>query len=243
MKTRIIQTRFWDDNFIVNANKDTRYLYMYLLTCQYINLCGIFQLSDKKIQFETGLTGKEFEMAKNELIENKKVFFKDGWVKILNAEKNNKYTNSPSNEKPYNAELDKVPEDILEFFNSSVGSTVHSSVDSNIKYKTRNIKYKNKNIKQEKEKVLLVENSSNNFSFAKFKKEKDQILEDALEKYPDKDCRKAIESFIEKNEAKNYKYKNYRLAFFNWVREDRFGEYSLTHIGRTNDGRPMLVIT
>jgi len=148
MKTRIIQTRFWDDEFVSEATKHARYLYIYLLTSQYINLCGIFQLSDRKILFETGMTSNEFEIAKKELTENRKVLFKDGWIKIINASKNNKYTNSPLNEKPYNAELRRVPDSTMDFFNSSIDSTMYSTQNS--KLKTKNSKPKEKEEEKEK---------------------------------------------------------------------------------------------
>ena len=61
-----------------------------------------------------------------------------------------------------------------------------------------------------------------------FIEHKEELLKEAEEKYPDKDCLKAIENFIAKTGAKDYKYKNYKLAFFNWVREDKFNEYKKT---------------
>lgn len=104
---------------------------------------------------------------------------------------------------------------------------------------TKNIK----NTKNRESEISISLKKDNSYSFSKFKEERDIILQDAIKKYPDKDCNKAINNFILKNEAKNYKYKNYKLAFFNWVREDRYGEYGLNNgIARVN-GRPRLGIT
>ena len=41
----------------------------------------------------------------------------------------------------------------------------------------------------------------------------------------DKDCDKALIEFIEKTEIKNYGYRDYKLAFFKWVRDDKFEQY------------------
>lgn len=65
------------------------------------------------------------------------------------------------------------------------------------------------------------------YSRSKFIKNKLEILESAKIKYPDKNCDKAIEDFIEKTGIKNYKYSDYRLAFFRWVRKDTFDEYRI----------------
>jgi hypothetical protein len=147
MKTRIIQTRFWDDNFIYESDVYTQHLYIYLLTSQYINISGIFQLPEGKIKSEAKLTDKQFEDAKQKLIENKKVFFKEGWVYVKNAEKNNNYRKSPSNETAYQKEMSLVPSGIIDFFkllDSSVDSTVYSTYKSEIRNKKSEIRNKEK---------------------------------------------------------------------------------------------------
>jgi len=66
-------------------------------------------------------------------------------------------------------------------------------------------------------------------TLTKFKNNKDSILKDATKKYGDtKDVEKAITNFIEQNEIKSYKYKDYKLAFYKWVRDDKFNEFSLS---------------
>lgn len=143
MKTRIFQTRFYDDEFIVNLDLYTQHLYLYLLTCQYINICGIFQLSDRKICFESRLNEKQLAMAKECLEKNKKVFFKNGWVYVVNALKNNNYIKSPTNLNAYKAELSKIPVETKNYFDSSIDSSTDSTIHSNIKYKIRNKKLEN----------------------------------------------------------------------------------------------------
>lgn len=126
MKSRAIQTRFWDDESVSEYKPFTKYLYIYLLTCQYINVSGVFQLSTKKIIFETGLTDKQFEDAKNELTD--KVLFHQGWVYVINAEKNNNYRKIPSNEVTYQQEWERVPKSVALFF-KSLGVTDGSATD------------------------------------------------------------------------------------------------------------------
>jgi hypothetical protein len=116
VKARAIQTRFWDDEFVAETDLFTQHLYLYLLTCQYINLCGIFQLPTKKIMLEAKLTEKQFEQAKMNLEVARKVVFYGGWVYVVNAEKNNAYVLSDKNKKPLQKELEQVPEEIKSYF-------------------------------------------------------------------------------------------------------------------------------
>lgn len=116
MKTRSVQTRFWDDEFISESDVFTQHLYIYLLTCQYINLSGMFQLPVKKIMLETKLTDRQFSAASANLEAAKKVIFFHGWVCVANADKNNSYVLSPKNIKPLALEQAQVPEEVKKHF-------------------------------------------------------------------------------------------------------------------------------
>jgi len=120
MKSRAIQTRFWDDENVSEFSSNSKYLYIYLLTCQYINVSGVFQLSIKKIKFETGLTDKQFEKSQQELSKCEKVLFYNGWVYVVNSEKNNNYRKIPSNEVTYQREWERVPTETRSYFNNIV---------------------------------------------------------------------------------------------------------------------------
>ena len=151
MKTRIIKTKFWTDNDIAEFSKDARYLFLYFLTSPHINLCGTFELSDKRIKFDTGLTTKELTLAKNELQEEwGKVIFHEGWVKIVNAEKHNNYQKSPKTQIAAQRELEDVPLEVtkhledIEKVDSTIDTTMHSSPNKEIRNKNKEIRIKNK---------------------------------------------------------------------------------------------------
>jgi hypothetical protein len=209
MKTRIIQTRFWDDEFVFNASKDAKLLYIYLLTSQYINISGIFQLDERKIAFETGLTPKEFEKAKQEIETAKKVFFYKGWVKVINAEKNNGYKNSPLNEVAYQREISFIPQCVLDYFNSSMDSSIDSSTYTNHKSEIINNKSK-------------IINNKNIIEFSKFEDLTDEVCQQVADQYQRTlqevlDVRMDMEVWLGKS-PKN-KYSNYKLALMKWVRD------------------------
>lgn len=85
MKTRIIHTKIWEDDFFKKLSKPARYLFMYLITNYRINLCGIYELSDEIIIFETGLKKKGLEKLKKEM--DSKVKFFENWVYVVNAKR------------------------------------------------------------------------------------------------------------------------------------------------------------
>jgi predicted patatin/cPLA2 family phospholipase len=127
---------------------------MYLLTCEHINICGIFELPDPYIILESKLTQEQLDKAKKELQDMNKVIFEDSWIFVVNARKNNNYENSEDNKKCLLKELERVPQNIKELFNkyspySSVDSSVDSSPKSTNKQETINNKSEIRTHKQE----------------------------------------------------------------------------------------------
>lgn len=203
MKTRIIQTRFWDDEFISECSLYTQHLYIYLLTSQYINICGMFQLPVKKILYETKLTDKQFEIAEKELAQADKVYFAKGWVYVKNAMKNNNYVKSSDNQKACDKELGRVPDDVRAIFDSTVGSTVHSTSTVPI------------NNKQE-----IINNKTTKKSSLKATSLTDQDLSElatALGKSTDK-IKTLYEKILDYELSTGKAYKDYKATIRNWLR-------------------------
>jgi hypothetical protein len=112
MKTRIVHTRFWKDNYISGVNRLTRYLYLYLLTNENVNMCGMYELPDRYIKADLDMSQAELDSSKVELSKAGKVLFYEGWVKIVNIDKYNSYTGE-SNLKAREKELALVPAILL----------------------------------------------------------------------------------------------------------------------------------
>ena len=84
-KQRYINTKFWSDNYVSELNPLDRYLFLYFLTNEHTNICGIYEVPLKTISFETGL---ELDMLKKMLKRLVgKVYYVDGWVYIKNFAK------------------------------------------------------------------------------------------------------------------------------------------------------------
>tara|TARA_R110000868_G_C10972640_1_gene770699 strand:- start:28788 stop:29417 length:630 start_codon:yes stop_codon:yes gene_type:complete len=157
MKTRIIKTKYWSDSTIHALSKEARYLFIYLLTSPYINLCGVFELPDEYLKLETGLTDKELQKAKDQLLKKGRVKFMDGWVAILNSDKHNGYRNSPTTEKAYQKELESVPSVIRVIIDSTIDTSMDSTMHStpNPKMINNNKEILNDNDKKEELKSMF----------------------------------------------------------------------------------------
>src|SRR3990167_7485726 len=84
-KNRFINTKFWSDSFIVELNPLDRYLFLYFLTNEHTNICGIYELPLKRMADETGI---EKDMLLKMLKRLKgRVDYIDGWVSLKNFTK------------------------------------------------------------------------------------------------------------------------------------------------------------
>lgn len=116
-KQRMISTRFWSDNFIVNLDIIERYVFLYLLTNEHTNMCGIYEIPLRVMSRETGIDEKELER----LLENRfqeKVFYVNGWIYIKNFSKHQ--SSNPNMKKGAERELSEVPEEIVANINEKI---------------------------------------------------------------------------------------------------------------------------
>jgi len=61
MKARLINTRFWSDNFIQELNPLDRYLFLYLLTNEHANISGVYELPLKTMVTSIGMRSSQLK--------------------------------------------------------------------------------------------------------------------------------------------------------------------------------------
>lgn len=83
-KQRYIDTHFWDDSYIEQLKPIERYLFMYFLTNPHTNICGVYELSRKKIANETSLSLSQIDKIIQKFSDGKKIYYLDGWVYVKN---------------------------------------------------------------------------------------------------------------------------------------------------------------
>ncbi len=88
---KYVSSHFWDDNYIVELDPTEKLLFLYLLTNPLVKISGVYEISLKRITFDTGI---EQDMVKKILkrFENAgKVFYDKGYVIIPNYPKHQSY--------------------------------------------------------------------------------------------------------------------------------------------------------
>lgn len=111
-KQRIINTRFWDDNYISNLDPIEKLLFLYILTNTSTNICGIYEIPLKKIANETGIDKEMVIKIIERFTRDEKIFYFKGWVCIKNFIKHQNQR-SPQVKKGIENEIMAIPKDIL----------------------------------------------------------------------------------------------------------------------------------
>ena len=75
---RSVNTRFWEDPWVESLNPSEKLLFLYLLTCKYANLAGIYEITIKRISFETGLSNETISNGLKRFAKDNKAYFVEG---------------------------------------------------------------------------------------------------------------------------------------------------------------------
>ena len=51
----MVNTKFWDDTYIVTLDPIEKLLYLYFLTNPLTNICGIYEIQLRRVAFDTGI--------------------------------------------------------------------------------------------------------------------------------------------------------------------------------------------
>lgn len=117
MKTRIVHTKIWEDEFFSNLTPKQKLLFMYYIINDNIGLTGIYEVTNKQTSFDTGLTIQEIIQIKELFSKNNKIHFVNNWVHVINAQKLNNFTGEKL-DKAVNKELASIPEEIKNYFDT-----------------------------------------------------------------------------------------------------------------------------
>lgn len=74
-KYRQIHITFWQDPFIEELEPMQKYFYLYLMTNSKTTQCGCYEISNKLIKYETGLSQTEIDQYIELFTENKKIVY------------------------------------------------------------------------------------------------------------------------------------------------------------------------
>ncbi len=111
-KQRIVNTRFWDDSYIVALKPLEKFLFLYLLTNPLTNISGIYELPMRRIVFDTGMSEEEIGKTLEKFSKIGKIIYRDGWVAIKNFIKHQ--TLNPKVRRGILLELEKAPKELVD---------------------------------------------------------------------------------------------------------------------------------
>lgn len=81
----MVNTRFWNDGFISQLDPIEKLLFIYFITNEHTNICGIYELPLKIAAVETGIDPSMFEKILTRMKD--KILYIDGWVCVKNFPK------------------------------------------------------------------------------------------------------------------------------------------------------------
>lgn len=128
-KNRMINTRFWDDSWVVGLDPLEKLLYLYLLTNAATSLTGCYELTLRRIAFDTGLDETAIKNILKRFESDKKVSYVNGWVVIHKYEEHNPFRGQ---------KLDEAKSREVMLFPNSVLIVYKKGIDTSNKNKNNN---------------------------------------------------------------------------------------------------------
>lgn len=110
-KNRYVNTAFWTDPWVTELEISGKMLFLYLLTNPMANIAGVYELTTKRIVFDTGLTKTEVEKLLKDFESDGKIKRFKQWVAITNFLKHQAL--NPKVRKGVETELAKAPPDFV----------------------------------------------------------------------------------------------------------------------------------
>ncbi len=111
-KQRMINTKIWDDIFFQNLSSMKKLLFIYLITNAVTNISGVYEITKKKIAFDTGIPIKDVEKYLLFFGDSDKIVFYNNWIYVKNFIKNQSL--NPKIIRGIELSLKEVPEDVRE---------------------------------------------------------------------------------------------------------------------------------
>lgn len=138
-KYRAVNTKFWDDTYILSLDPIEKLVFLYIITNPLTNICGIYEIAIKRIAFDTGLDKEMAEKILMRFERDRKAYYIEGWIGIVNFVKNQ--STNPKVVTGIEAAMAKAPEKLKSLVLSKLLPIVGYQT-LNTKHKTLNIRHK-----------------------------------------------------------------------------------------------------
>lgn len=128
-KHRYISTAFWDDSYILTLDPSEKLIFLYLLTNPLTNLCGVYQISTRRIAFDTGFDETVVVSILGRFEKDEKCIHLDGWLAMRNWLKHQ--SESPKVQSGIEMQLKEVPEYLSKYARGYSMDTISHLILSN----------------------------------------------------------------------------------------------------------------
>lgn len=118
-KNRIINTQFWYDAYIFDLKPKDKLVFLYLLTNPITNIAGIYEVPDRRISIDTGLSVRDVRGALDRFSGDGKIMRYKDWVYIKNFSRHQ--ANSPKIAAGIDAIVEELPHDVREYLYEGKG--------------------------------------------------------------------------------------------------------------------------
>lgn len=112
-KLRSVNTKFWDDAYVIDLDPIEKLIFLYFLTNPLCNLIGIYEITLRRIAFDTGIDKDMILKILDRFDRDKKIYYKDNFIILPNFTKNQKYNANMI--KGCNDRLNSLPNNIKRF--------------------------------------------------------------------------------------------------------------------------------
>ncbi len=185
-KKRYISTKFWDDNYIVNLDPTEKLLFLYFLSNPLTNVAWIYEISIRRIAFDTGIDKDMVLKIIDRFSKKNKIHYIEWFIIIENSHKH-QTTENKFIKKWIEDVLSQLPKVILDKLNKSWGllrtpteplSNLDTNLDTNLDLDIdSNLDSNNLLSKDNKEfSKKAIEEDNNSLAIINKKKKKNEIL-------------------------------------------------------------------
>ena len=132
-RQRLVDTCFWDDGYIIQLDPSEKLLFLYLLTNPLTTICGVYEISIRRIAFDTGFEQETVQRMLSRFERDNRCIYRNGWIAMRNWICHQ--TASPKIRRGIEIQLEKVSEDLKKYVTGYDIDTI-SYINTNINLNT-----------------------------------------------------------------------------------------------------------
>lgn len=210
-KKRIVNTVFWDDEYIHNLNALEKLLFIYLLTNPCTTICGIYQIPLDRIILDTAIEKKKVQNILQKFQTDNKILYYHGWMAIKNFIKHQN-EQSPQVKIGIDREIKNAPVELQKWILEGTSTLSHLDFDFNLDFNPD--LNPNPDVASPEREVFNAWNTCTNLTHHKSIEPHHAAIKTALKHHPIKDIINAI------NKYNRIKVLPGTLFSYSWILKD-----------------------